>query len=198
MYDNKTDTKLLKEVYLMPGIHKRELSKRMGIGMPSVDFNINKVRKLLIEKREGKHIKYFIDYSKNGIVPCLYQVEQIRIAELPKKMQFAVFDLMKELGDKPLMTIIFGSYARGNYTKDSDLDVLLVYQNLANTKDIENTAKRVGMRHGVEISPVYLDFSAFRESFHNSTKEFFVNLKKDKIIMSGIEWWVGLKNEEKT
>jgi len=52
------------------------------------------------------------------------------------------------------------------------------------------------MRMNVEINPVYLDYKIFRDSFHNNTKEFFKNLKENHIILTEIEWWRQLKNEE--
>ena len=96
---------------------------------------------------------------------------------------------------KPLLAIIFGSYTRGDYTKDSDIDIMLVCQKI-DRKDIENTAKKISMRHDIDIGPVYLDYDTFKESFYSSNKKFFINLKKEKILIAGIEWWVELKNEE--
>ena len=52
------------------------------------------------------------------------------------------------------------------------------------------------METGVKISPIYLDYKNFKESFHDSTKSFFKNLQKNKIILLGLEWWRQLKNEE--
>ena len=94
------------------------------------------------------------------------------------------------------MALIFGSYAKGNYTKDSDLDIFLVYQTIRNSGNIENTAKKVGMRTNTKINPVYLEYHNFKEAFHDSTKDFFKKLKKNKLLLTGIEWWRQLKNEE--
>jgi predicted nucleotidyltransferase len=95
-----------------------------------------------------------------------------------------------------LLAIIFGSYASGNYTKNSDIDILLVFQKIENSKKIENTAKKVSMKTNTQLNPVYLSYQEFKESLHNSTKEFFKKLKKDKIIFIGVEWWRQLINEE--
>ena len=194
LYNLTTEIKLLREIYLEPGIHKRKLSKKLRVGMPSIDYALKKVKPLLKEKKEGKNLKYFLKYNSK-IISFLYQIEYSRLYSLPNNIRFAVFDLLKELKNKPLLTIIFGSYAKGTFTKTSDLDILLVYQK-PEANDIENTAKKISMRFNINIEPVYLDFKTFRESFFNSTKKFFTNLKKEKIIITGIEWWVNLKNEE--
>lgn len=195
MYDN-TLINVLKQIYIQPGIHKRELSNKLKLGMPSIDYALKKIDTLLKKKKSGNQINFYLDYSKISLIPLLYHVEYSRFEKLPPKVKFTINEFLKELKDKPIITIIFGSYAKENYTKISDIDILLVFQKIDNSKDIENAAKKVSMRHNTNLQPVYLDYNSFRESFFNSTKEFFKNLKKDKIIVSGIEWWVFLKNEE--
>ena len=195
MYD-KTELKILEQVYLKPGIHKRELSKKLGVGMPSIDYSLKKIDKLLKKQKSGNQIKYFLDYSKEMLTPMLYMVGYSRLERLPPKVRLSMTEFIKELKEKPLIVIIFGSYARGDYTKDSDIDILLVFQKISDTKNIEINAKKVSMRTNMRINPVYLDYDSFRESFHNPTKEFFKNLKKDKILIVGVEWWRQLEDEE--
>lgn len=195
MYD-KTSLRILEQIYLKPGIHKRKLSKQLKLTMPSIDYALKKIDKLLKKQKSGNQIKYFLNYSKEALTPALCAVEYFRLEKLPAKIKIAVRDFLKELKEKPIMVILFGSYAKGDYRRDSDIDTLLVFQKMSNTKSIENVAKRVSMRTNTQISPVYLDYNSFRESFHNPTKAFFKNLKKDKIIPLGLEWWRQLKDEE--
>jgi len=195
MYD-KTETRIIEQVYLKPSIHKRELAKQLHLGMPSVEYALRKIDQLLKKHREGNRIKYHLDYSNEGLVPMLYAVEFTRFERLTPKIKLAIRDFMTELKEKPLISIIFGSYARGDYLSSSDIDIFLVYSKLKKGKEIENVAKKVSMRTNTRINPIYLDYDSFRESFHNPRKSFFKNLKKDKIILVGIEYWRELKNEE--
>ena len=195
MYD-KTELKIIGQVYLKPGIHKRELSKQLKLGMPSIDYSLRKIERLFIKQKSGNQIKYFLDYSKESLSPMLCAVEFSRLEKLPIKIKLSIREFVKELKEKPVLVIIFGSYAKGNYRKDSDIDILLVFQKVENEGKIEDTAKRISMRTNTKINPVYLDYDFFRESFHNSRKEFFKNLKENKVIIMGIEYWRQLKNEE--
>ena len=195
MYDH-TEIKIVGQIYLHPGIHKRELSKRLKLGMPSIDYALEKISKLVKKQKSGNQIKHFLDYSNEGLSPTLSIIEFLRIEELPAKIRLSIRDFLKELEDKPLLAIIFGSYANASYTKDSDIDILLVFQKIEDTKRIENTAKKVSMKTNTQLNPVYLDYNSFKESFHNPTKEFFKKLKKDKIIIVGVEWWRQLQDEE--
>jgi len=195
MYD-KTSLKIMELIYVNPGIHKRELSKQLKLGMPSIDYGLKKITKLTISKKSGNQINYFLNYSNKAITPALYNVEFMRMEKLPAKIRITLMDFIKELKEKPLIVILFGSYAKGNYTKTSDIDILLVFQKIIDVKKIEFLAKKISMRTNTNLNPVYLDYSNFRESFHNPTKRFFKNLKENKILLTGIEWWRQLKNEE--
>ena len=195
MYD-KTEIRILEQIYLNPGIHKRELSKQLNLGMPSVDYGLKKIIKLIKQKRVGNQINYFLDYSKEELTPFLNTVEHSRFEKLPAKVRLSVNDFLKELEVKPIIAVIFGSYASGTYTKNSDIDILLVFQIIEDTKKIENTAKKISMKTNTQLNPVYLGYKEFKETFHNSIKDFFKKLKKDKIILIGIEWWRQLIDEE--
>lgn len=195
MYDN-TCLRIVEQVNIKPGIHKRELSKQLKLSMPSIDYALKKLDKLMRKQRSGNQIKYFLDYSKEALTPILCAAEYSKFEKLPASIRITIEDFLKEVKEKPIISVIFGSYAKGNYIKDSDIDILLVYQIIGDAKNIESTAKKVSMRIGMKISPIYLDYDSFRKSFHDPTKEFFKNIKKDKIVLTGIEWWRQLKDEE--
>jgi len=195
MYD-KTEIRILEQIYLNPGIHKRELSKQLKLGMPSIDYGLKKINKLIKQKKSGNQINYFLDYSREMLSSALGTVEHSRFERLPAKVRLSINDFLKELKDKPVIVLIFGSYVNGTYTKNSDVDILLVFQKIEDHKQIENIAKKISMNTNTQLNPVYLSYQEFKESFHNPTKEFFKKLKKDKIILIGIEWWRQLTDEE--
>ncbi len=195
MYD-KTEIKILEQIYCNPGIHKRELSKRLKLGMPSIDYGLQKISTIIKQKKAGNQINYFLNYSREMLSIMLAVVEYSRFERLPSKIKISINDFLKELREKPLIAIIFGSYANGSYTKDSDIDILLIFQKVENSKEVENIAKKISMKTNTQLNPVYLSHQEFKQSFHNLTKEFFKKLKKDKIIIIGIEWWRQLEDEQ--
>lgn len=195
MYD-KTSLGILKEVYITPGIHKRALAKNLGLSMPSIEYALKKIGNLLKKQKSGNQIKFFLNYSKEALTPALTVVEHARLQSLPPKIRLAAKDFLKELEEKPVISVIFGSYAKGNYIPNSDIDILLVYTKIGNIKKIEETARKISLKTSTKISPVYLGYKEFRVSCHDSTKEFFKNLKNNKIILTGIEWWRQLMDEE--
>src|SRR3989344_9585377 len=168
MYD-KTEIRILEKIYLNPGVHKRQLSKQLQLGMPSIDYGLKKINKLIKQKKAGNQINYFLDYSKEMLSSALGAVEHSRFERLPAKVRLSVTDFLKELKDKPVIVMVFGSYANGTYTKRSDIDILLVFQKIEDYKQIENTAKKISMKTDTQINPIYLHYKDFKESFHNPT-----------------------------
>jgi len=193
MYNN-TSLKIIEQVYLNKEIHKRELARKLKIGMPSVDYALKKVDFLLKRRKVGNQLHFSLDYSNVELVPFLYMIETKRLNSLPQNIKNSAINFLIDLRSKPLISVIFGSYAKGNYTKDSDIDLFLVFQKV-NEKEIENSVKKISLAFNTKIAPVYLDYENFKKSYHEENKEFFSKLKANKIFLNGIEWWREVENE---
>lgn len=168
----------------------------LSLSMPSIDYSLKKLNHLVLKQHSGNQIRYSLNYATGAITPFLYAVEYRRLEKLPSKVRRSLRELIMELKEKPLLCILFGSYASGRYTPSSDIDILLVFQKLDNPQEIEKTARIIELRTNVQLNAVYLDYSSFSSSFHLSTKEFFRNLRENKILLTGIEWWRLLLDEE--
>jgi predicted nucleotidyltransferase len=173
----------------------RSIARKLKLGIPSVKYGLDKLikKKLIKSKKEGRNLKFYINYKNNLIIPSLYNIEYSRLLKLPKYVQDVVFDFLKILEDKPILTLIFGSYAIGDYTKQSDLDVLLVFNKIRG--EIEKKAKIVADRYDIKLEPVYLSWEKFSAKFFNKKDKFMKQVKDNKILINGIEWWVLLENE---
>ncbi|MEA3343707.1 MAG: nucleotidyltransferase domain-containing protein [archaeon] len=193
--DNRT--KLFSAIFHNEGIHIRELSRLLDIGLPTIDHHLKKMEKEGIVKKvsEGRNVKLYVDFSTLSVIPQLYCSEYSRLTSLPAHARGAIVEYMKSLECKPILTIVFGSYARGAFTRKSDVDVLLVFDK-PEREDIENKARAVRYKYGVDVSVVYMKYAEFKDKFYNEKDAFMKELKKSKIIVQGIEWWVLLENEK--
>jgi len=191
----ETDLELLSLIYLNPGIYVRRLARELKIGIPSVKYGLNKLmtKGLIKSKKEGRNLKFYINYNNNLIIPYLYKVEYFRLFKFPKYVQDCIFDFLKILKNKPIMVLVFGSYANGKYTKKSDLDILLIFNNVQ--EEIEKKARVVSGRYNISIEPVYLSWLEFKTKFFNQQDKFMKQIKDNKILLNGIGWWVELENE---
>jgi len=187
---------ILEKIYLAPGIHLREIARRTELGIPAVKNHLDNFlkEKVLTKKQEGRNVKFYVNFRNRKIIPYLSEIETIRLERLPKNIGDAITDILSALENKPTITIIFGSYAKGSYTKESDLDVLFVFNEI--DKEIEEKAKLISSRYLLKIRPVYLSWKEFREKFFNAKDVFMREIRENKIIVNGVEYWVMLENEK--
>lgn len=192
-----TEVKITTEIWINPGIHLRELARKLNLSLPSIKYGLNKLTKdkLLIEKKEGRNLKFYINKNSQNTKRYLYQVENFRMHQLPNKIRNSLYDLLKQLKIKPLITILFGSYARGDYNRSSDLDILLIFSDKINKKSIEEQSNMISNRYNINIQTAHLKWEEFKNKFHNNTDEFLNQIKQNKIIFQGLEWWLELENE---
>ena len=175
------------------GVHIRELAR-----LVKTSYN-NTVRNIKILEKENT-IKRIKDANLIKIklkdspltVAYLKQPHTENFLKLPKKIINSASEFLNEMQEKPLIALVFGSFAKGNYTGNSDIDVLLVFQKIINQADIENTAKRIGMRTNTKITPVYVDYGQFEKNFLNKNHEFSNEIRQNVIILAGIEHYYRL------
>lgn len=99
-----------------------------------------------------------------------------RLNELPFDRKRAILEFLERLEVKPLVAIIFGSTAKGTFGKESDIDILLVF----NTKELENQKlkKDIKATTGVRIQTFIIDFDYFKEQ---------ILKEEDKVIIHAIK-----------
>ena len=87
------------------------------------------------------------------------------------------------LSDKNIqLVILFGSVARGEWTKSSDIDVLVVTSREENeVTSILNKAK-IDAGILIEIQPISTTMGKFTEGFRKKT-EFYNELWKDRVVL---------------
>ena len=170
------------------GIHFREISRLVKSGLPNIKRFLDKFEKEGVVRKvnEANLVKFKLKESQKTLA-YLKQLNTERYLLLPVKVQDAVNEFLNELEIKPLIFLIFGSYARGNHTKDSDIDILLIFQKVEGDKDIENTAKKVSMRTNTKINPVYLDYKNFERNFLDKEHDFSREIRRNVIVIHGIE-----------
>lgn len=170
------------------GIHLRGMSRLLGTGLPNVmRYAIILEKENVIKKKKDANLVKLKLKNSEKTLAYLKQVNTERFLILPKRIQVTITDFLNELEIKPLIIIIFGSYAKNNYTKYSDIDILLVFQEVKNEKQIENISQRISMRTNTQINPVYLNYNNFEKNFLNKEHSFSKEIRRKIIIISGVE-----------
>lgn len=110
--------------------------------------------------------------------------------ELGSQITAFINDALKQVEDRTLMVILFGSVARGKFGKGSDIDILFVTPNIMpeEVKSVEKEVIKLGSEYssayGREILPVIANLEDFRKGMR-LRRGFFQELWIDRIILYG-------------
>ena len=138
----------------------------------------------------GKNKQYFLNLDN------FLTKEYIRNAESAKKIKlldkyFVIKKLLAELSEdlKGTPMILFGSYSKGEETKDSDVDILILKD--GKEQKIENIIKEFAKRHNIEIQLQKMTGNQF-ESGIRKRDNLIVEIVNNHIILNGSEFFVDM------
>jgi predicted nucleotidyltransferase len=172
-------------------IHLRELSRLSKSSLANVDNSMRLfVKNDMFKRNEMSHSTFFKPNLENEETIKIFELLEIdrrktfyaknkSIARLLKKYT----DSIIELSNKRIqLVVLFGSVARGEWTKSSDVDILAVVPDKENDiVDILNKAK-TNASPLLEINPISTTTKKFIDGYKNKT-EFYDNLWKDRIVL---------------
>jgi predicted nucleotidyltransferase len=141
--------------------HVREMAKLIGRSHVGLLLYLKKFKKdkILLSKQVGKSKVYSINFNNNQARDFLSLGEKKKSLELLDK-EFFIKKIYDEFNNLNGCLIIFGSYASGNNTKESDIDLL----HIGEAKDIDSKKmKEFGKTYGKEIHLISMDLKRFRE-----------------------------------
>lgn len=107
---------------------------------------------------------------------------------MPKNIRKTINDFIKEvkemLGDRLKKIILYGSYARGDYTKNSDIDIMILTD--FNDKEIEeyrdkisDIAFNIELEKEIYISPIIKNIDKYNARVN--VIPFYMNVEKEGV-----------------
>lgn len=111
---------------------------------------------------------------------------------MPNNMRKIVEEFIKELqkllGDRIKSIILYGSYARGDFNKKSDVDLMVLTD--LNEKEIDVYRNKIWERcadieidEGIVISPLIRNIDEFYS--WSEVKPFYINILKEGVVLHG-------------
>lgn len=156
-------------------IHLRELSRMTKLQGQSITRYLKQLENtILSSKKEANLKRYSIKKDRTAFALfSLFDVE--RLQSLPKIRQKAIDTYLNALPEYPVFALLFGSTAKGTYSKDSDIDILIITNKKIETKPAEKESD----------SLTAIKISTFQMTYDNFIKE--LRLKDDPVIQSAVE-----------
>lgn len=135
---------------LKEDLHPRAIAEKLSTNHVTV---LRKLRDLEQEnvvdfRTEGRNKTYTIKQSLEGrnaaMIAELYRQSQV-VGRYP--VLRGIFEAVRELPDVPLV-LLFGSYAKGSATKESDIDIFLETADPAGKKQLEQKHSLLSVKTG--------------------------------------------------
>jgi len=126
-------------------------------------------------------------YKINPKNPQIYSVfsyfDYKKLNELPVTRKRAITEFLEKIKIKSLIILIFGSTAKGTFGKESDIDILLIY----NKKESEdaNLKSDIEATTGTKIQTFIIDFDYFKEQLLRQENKVIIHAIKTGFVISG-------------
>jgi len=172
-------------------IHLREIARLSKVSLNNVDNSLRLfVKDNIFKRRDVSNMVFFKPNLENEALLKIFEFLELekkkkfydknrKIARLLQKYTQDIIDLSNK---RIQLVILFGSVARGEWTKGSDIDILVVVSE--KDKDVIaalNKAK-INVSPLLKISPISTTTEKFIEGFRKKT-EFYDELWKDRVVL---------------
>ena len=183
---NQTTLKIL-GLYLddyKKSLHLREISRETKIDVKAIQLQLKKLEKINVLSSiiRGRNKDYRLNL--NNITTKYYLImAEIFISIIYLKRNFLIKKIVEEIENKihdPL--ILFGSFANGTYTKESDIDIFIISDKKINTSLIIEATSMIGR----EISLKSASRQQFLEGLRNNDP-FIKEVVSNHIILKGAD-----------
>lgn len=170
-----------KELYFSEILRETKLTQNTTLKHLK-NLQVNKL--ILSNKKIGNTF-----YKINPINPQIYSIfsyfDYKRLNELPSERKRAIGEFLNKLKVKPLIALIFGSTAKGTFGKDSDIDILLIF----NKKEVSDRKLKENIEAvtGVKIQTFIIDFDYFKEQILKEEDKVITHAIKTGFTITGFD-----------
>lgn len=161
------------------------IMQRSGLSYEPVYRVVNGLTKkrIISSKKFGKTLVYSLIFEKEEIKTVFFFYAREKLKEFSKSRR-VIFNALSKVNEENIdFLAVFGSYAKGTPTKDSDVDVLCAS---SDKKEDEREIKSLKYETNLEFAPVVMSKTEFRK-IKNENTVFWSDLIKFGIIFKGYE-----------
>jgi len=154
---NKNIIKII-ETLIEGKAYFNEIHEKTGIKSKNnllKNFNLLTDNKILIRNENKSNTFYSLNYKNNLLIALLNLINKTKFENLPFNIKKSISEVI--FNSKPRIAILFGSYAKGNYNKKSDVD--LIFFDVLEKKGI----KDISSKYGVKLNIIFMGLKEFKK-----------------------------------
>lgn len=143
------------------------------------------VNGLILSNKKIGNTFYKINSKNPQVYSILSYFDYKKLNELPSERKRAISEFLNKLKVKPLIALIFGSTAKGTFGKDSDIDILLIF----NKKEVSDRKLKENIEAitGVKIQTFIIDFDYFKEQILKEEDKVIIHAIKTGFAITGFD-----------
>lgn len=165
-------------------IYGRELVKKVNISQKNVALTLEEMEKEgVLSSRLKGNVRYFSLNKSNPLIDKYVLLAEIESSIMFLKKYPKISQILSQIDNKNKIICVFGSYARGNQKKNSDLDLFII------GKFNEGEIKKIGQDYHLDINIKGCSKSDFISSL-KSRSPLVNEILENHIIVSGYEDFV--------
>lgn len=163
----------------------KRVMERSGLSYEPVHRVVNSLteKKIISSKKFGKTLVYSLNSEKEEVKTVFFFYAKEKLKGFSKNHRTIFNALSKVNGENIDFLAIFGSYAKGIQTKDSDVDIICVSSN--KTED-EKDIKSLKYETNLDFAPVVMPKKEFKK-IKKENEVFWNDLVRFGIIFKGYE-----------
>ncbi len=172
-------------------IHLREIARLSKVSLNNVDNSLRLfVKDDMFKRREVSNMVFFKPNLESEALLKIFEYLELekkkefyyknkKIARLLQKYTQGIIELSNK---KIQLIILFGSVARGEWAKGSDIDILAVVSSKDNDVTAALNKAKIDVSPLLEIRPISTTIEKFVEGFRKKT-EFYNELWEDRVVL---------------
>jgi len=172
-------------------IHLREIARLSKVSLNNVDNSMRLfVKDDMFKRRKVSNMVFFKPNLENEALLKIFEYLELekkkefydKNKKIARLLQKYTQDIVNLSNKKIQLVVLFGSIARGEWNKNSDIDILVVIS--GKDREVTTVLNKAKTDVGplLEISPISTTTEKFVEGFGKKT-EFYNELWKDRVVL---------------
>ena len=175
-YNNKN-----KEIYFSEILRETKLTQNTTLK----HLKLLEENKLISSTKKIGNTFYKLNTKNPQIFSILSYFDYKKLNELPFPRKRAIIEFLEKIKDKPLISLVFGSTAKGTFESKSDIDIYLIY-NKREAKD-NKLINEVEALTGTKIQTFISSYENFKEQILKQEDKVLIHAIKTGFIVSGFD-----------
>ena len=161
-------------------ISASDLAKKTKIPQQTASRHLNKLVEfnLINYTKEGKNKLFYFDLERQATKTMLNLIENKKSLRFQSKVK-EIAVIIEELLKNCESLIVFGSYASGNFKKESDLDIVILGKNKRGELD------KIKQKQIIQINEHYVSYNEFDKILH-SRNPLALEIMKNHILFGDV------------